>query len=110
MFRDLHRRFAPQTRAATLTLQGQLSFMAIAYGMSALLFWAVSGQVLVAVLTLSSQVGGPALVALMGSMLRRDEWTRPAVDFEPRRVATWAFLTGAVLAAAALAVNHLRSI
>ena len=51
MLSQLHRLLAPQTRAAALTLPGQLGFMTIMYGFSGLLFWAVSGQVLVAVLT-----------------------------------------------------------
>jgi hypothetical protein len=100
------RQFISPEKAARPTFAGQLGFTALVNACSAALWWAVSGRPWVAMLTLSAQVGGPALVALAGVLLGRRAWYAPVEDFDPRRVATWAYFTGALLAAVALVLKQ----
>jgi len=94
-------------RPAHPKLASQLIFMTTAYGLSGLLWWAVSGQAWVAAGTLSAQVGGPAVVALLGVLLDRPHWTHPMIEFNPRQVLVWAYFTGAIFTAVALALPRL---
>jgi len=100
------RQFISPEKAARPTFAGQLGFTALVNACSAALWWAVSGKSWVAVLTFSSQVGGPALVALAGMLFGRRSWYAPIFGFDPRRVATWAYFTGALLAAVALVIQQ----
>lgn len=100
------RQFIYPDKAARPTFVGQLGFTTLVNAVSALLWWGVSGKAWVAALTLSAQVGGPALVAFAGWMLRKPHWHAPVAEYNPRRVATWAYFTGALLAAVALLVRQ----
>lgn len=100
------RQFFWPARPARPTLVGQLGFTALVNGLSGMLWWAVSGKPWVAALTLSAQFGGPALVALLGRLFRRPNWCTPVLGFDPRRVAVWAYFTGAIVAAVALVLGQ----
>jgi hypothetical protein len=101
MVAEIRQLFTP-AKAARPSLAGQLGFTTLVNGLSGLLWWAVSGKPWVAALTISAQAGGPALVALLGVVMRRPGWCAPTVGFDPRRVAVWAYFTGALIAGVAL--------
>ncbi len=100
------RQFISPEKAARPTTAGQLGFTALVNALSGLLWWGVSGHAWVAALTFSAQAGGPALAAFIGMLLGRKHLFAPVAGFDPRRVATWAYFTGALLAAVALVINQ----
>ena len=100
------RQLITPTKTARPTLAGQLAFTTFVNVLSGMLWWAVSGTPWVATLTISSQAGGPALVALLGRVLGRKSWMAPILGFNPRRVAVWAYFTGALLAAFAMVLKQ----
>src|SRR5258706_16375894 len=97
MVAEIRQLISPERKIARPTLSGQLAFMGLMNAASGLLWWGVSGRAWVAALTLSAQAGGPALVALLGYALRQPAWVTPDLKFNPRRVATWAYFTGALV-------------
>jgi hypothetical protein len=106
MVAEIRQLISPGKKIARPSLPNQLAFVALANSASGLLWWAVSGRAWVAALTVSAQAGGPALVALLGYLFGRQSWTAPDLQFNPRRVAVWAYFTGALVTLFAMVLSQ----
>jgi hypothetical protein len=106
MVAEIRQFISPEKKIAKPLLLNQLAFTTLANVAAGLLWWGVSGKAWVAALTVSAQAGGPAIVALIGVLFARRAWTAPDLEFDPRRVATWAFYTGAMITLFALVLNQ----
>ena len=106
MVAEIRQFISPEKKVARPSLLGQLAFVALANAASGLLWWAVTGTAWVAVMTISAQSGGPALIALLGWVFGRRSWTTPELEFNPRRSAVWAYFTGAMIAGFSLLLKQ----